>query len=578
MHYLRTGLTLFSALFILSLLVNPLHAQSGDDQSDRTQPRAFQTITGTDQIYFVDQIGLQLLDRQIPAPGYIQDEHFKLGPQDVLSIDISGPLPIIARGLAVNSEGKIFIPVAGNVDINNMSLSEAYEKIEEALARELNEFELNLTVDRPRRVMVNIHGDIPYPGQYIVLAGTRLDAVVYAALTDGSVDPGQLSPRDMEQALMSTRNHSLRNISITRSDGESRVQGDLVRYFRNGDTDANPYLFSGDRVRIERVSETSPVVSVSGAVHSSQQVEFEESDRIGRLIEMAGGYLEEADRERVVIHRTEQRQTSRIELELTEDTRHNFELRPNDRIVIPYLEDDARSYSAWVHGEAIMPGNYPISHEQTTLKDLLETAGGVTSSALAESAYIVRSPVHTRNVRPSTAFNVAELQRTSDQLAQGFEYLQREDQLGTENRVHVDLTNDRELSETIISDGDRLFVPKDHRAVILYGQVNSPGNYAFDESKTVRDYLEKAGGMTIAADTERLFIIKAGSRAWKHPDDTRLQSGDMIFVDRVPYDEFQAARNYDIQLRNLRRSNLQLILTTVSTITAVVTTYVAITR
>ncbi|REL38445.1 hypothetical protein DYD21_00385 [Rhodohalobacter sp. SW132] len=576
MHFYRILLALSSLILLSFLLSKNGNAQNG--QSDRFQPGTFQSIIGSDQIYFVDQVGLQLLDRQIPASDYLEDENFRLGPQDVLSVDISGTVPISARGLAVNSQGQVYIPMVGNVDINNLSISEARDRIESALAEELNEFEVKLTVDRPRRVMVNVHGDIPYPGRYIVPAGTRLDAVVHAALNTGSVDPNQVNPGEVEQALLSSRNYSLRNVSVTRDGGAIRADGDLIRYFRDGDTDSNPYLFSGDQVRIPRVSETSPTISISGAVYSAHQLEYQQADNIERLISMAGGYLEEADQSRVVIHRTEDQQTSRLDLELTDENRQDFELYPNDRVVIPYLEEDARSYSAWVYGEAILPGNFPIQDRQTTLRELLETAGGMTRSALGESAYIVRSPVQTRNVRPSIDFNVAELQRTSDQLAQGFEYLQQEDQLNTENRVHVDLTDPDELEQTVINDGDRLFIPKDFNSVVLYGQVNNPGTYSFNESMGVQDYLQQAGGMTIAADTERVFIIKSGSRAWKNPDETRLQSGDIIYVDRVPYDELQASRSYDIQLRNLRRSNLQLVLTTVSTITAVVTTYVAIRR
>ncbi|CAN5311540.1 SLBB domain-containing protein [soil metagenome] len=578
MYFHRLLLTLCGTFLLLLTLFSAAIAQNQNGDQDRAQPRAFQTIMGTDQIYFVDHIGLQLLDRQLPVSEYLQSEHFKLGPQDVLSVDVAGPVPITARGLPINSQGQVFIPLVGNVDVNNLSLDEAHNRIEEALARELNEFNLKVTIDRPRQVAVLVHGNIPYPGRYIVPAGTRLDAVVYAALIDGTVDPNQVSPNDMEQALLSTRNFSMRNIRITRSGSEYQLEGDLIPYFRIGDVESNPYVYSGDQIRIQRISQTSPTISISGAVHSSREMEYHRSDKIERLLDMAGGYLAEADRNRVVIHRTENRQTSKIELELTDENRNNFELLPNDRIVVPYQEDDARNYSAWIQGEAIMPGNYPIQGEETSVRDLLDTAGGLTPNALAESAYIVRGLVHTRNVRASTSFNVAELQRSSDQLAQGFEYLQMEEQLNTENRVHVNLRDETELNDTMIRHGDRLYIPKDHNAVILYGQVNNPGNYAFNQSMQIDDYLQKAGGMTIAADTERVFVIKAGSRAWKPPSETTIQSGDIIFVDRVPYDEFQAQRNYDIQVRNLRRSNLQLVLTTVSTITAVVTTYVAITR
>lgn len=570
---LLPGFVLFVLLF--STLSSHLFAQQRQNEDQqRAQSPVFQSMTGTDQIYFIDQLGLQLLSVPLPEYDYINNENFRIGPQDALSVDVNGPVPFTARGLVVNSEGKIYIPIAGNVDVNNLTLEQAHVQISEAIAESINEFDLRLTIDRPRPVTVSIHGDIPHPGKYTAPAGTRLDALVYAALTEGIIPYSDSLRVNAGDVINASYRYSIRNIQVNRSGDREPVSGDLIRYYRNGHLDSNPYLYQGDQVTIDRNSATTPTVTISGAVYSDRRVEFKDSDTFELMLKMAGGYLQEADRNRAIVYRN----ADKVELNLSNSDQRNFALEPNDRIIIPYLEDEMQSYTAWVYGEAMMPGIYPIKSEQISLQQLLETAGGLTADALGESAYITRNPVNNRNVRPSTDFTLAEIQRTSDQLAQGFDYLQREERLDPENRVHVDLTNEQVLAETMVSDGDRLYIPKDFKSVILYGQVNNPGTYSFDESKSLEDYLEKAGGMTIAADMERIFVIKAGSRAWKYPEDTSLESGDIIFVDRTPYDELQAARNYDIQLRNLKRSNLQLILTTVTTITAVITTVVAIRR
>lgn len=578
----RSFAGLLSTFFIILVLSSaPLTAQQGQrGEGQSLQPSVFQTVTGTDQIYFIDQLGLQLLSVQLPDYDYINNENFRIGPQDALSVDVTGPVPFTARGLVVNSQGTIYIPIAGNVDVYDMTIDEARSQISEAISEKINEFELKLTIDRPRPVSVSIYGDVPHPGTYTAPAGTRLDALVYAAITEGIIPYTDSLRVRAEDIISSSNRYSIRNINLTRRHNREIITGDLIRYYRNGHIDSNPYLYQGDEVRIERSSVTTPTVTISGAVFTDRRVEFNPSDTFGTLLNMSGGYLQEADRNRAIVYRSASNGTQKIELDLSDDSQHTFgfKLEPNDRIIIPYKENEMRSYTAWVYGEAIMPGIYPIESEQISLEQLLNAAGGLTSDALGESAYITRSPVNNRSVRPSTDFNLAELQRTSDQLTQGFDYLQREERLNPENRVHVDLTKQQILAETMVSDGDRLYIPKDYKSVILYGQVNNPGTYSFDPSTSVKDYLERAGGMTIAADRERVFVIKAGSRSWKYPGETSLQSGDIIFVDRVPYDELQASRNYDIQLRNLKRSNLQLILTTVSTITAVITTVVAIRR
>lgn len=575
-HRLIAGI--FATLLMLFLSCTLLFAQDQEGERQRSQSPAFQSMMGTDQIYFIDQLGLQLLSDQLPEYDYVTNENFRIGPQDALSVDVDGPVPFTARGLVVNSEGKIFVPVAGNVYVNNMTLDEAHTQVSGAIAEKINEFDLRITIDRPRAVSVSIFGDIPHPGKYTAPAGTRLDALVYAAITNGIIPSADSLRVDAQRVLSLSSRYSLRNIRVDRKGNRESAGGDLVRYYRNGHTGSNPYLYQGDEITIERGSVTTPTVTISGAVYTDRRVEYNSSDTFGRLLEMAGGYLQEADSSQAVLYRTTSGETRKLELDLSDSSRMSFELKPNDRIIIPYREDEMRNFTAWVSGEAVMPGIYPIENEQISLNQLLESAGGPTADALGESAYITRNPVNNRNVRPSTDFSLAELQRSSDQLTQGFEYLRNEERLDAENRVHVDLTDPQVLTETMISDGDRLYIPKDYQSVILYGQVNNPGTYAYNESISVQNYLQKAGGATIAADTDRIFIIKAGSRAWKHPDETSVESGDIIFVDRIPYDELQASRSYDIQLRNLRRSNLQLILTTVSTITAVITTVVAIRR
>jgi protein involved in polysaccharide export with SLBB domain len=234
--------------------------------------------------------------------------------------------------------------------------------------------------------------------------------------------------------------------------------------------------------------------------------------------------------------------------------------------------------SAWVYGEAEIPGNFPIDSDDTTLAELIDLAGGLTDRALTNGAYMIRANMSNRGVPSATTLNTAQLMRTSDQVLQGFEYLEMERDLNSDQRMFIDLEDDRQLSQVRITDGDRVYIPTDYQNIVLYGQLNNPGNYPFNSSFRVRDYLDQAGGLSLAADPERIFVIKAGSRAWKQTGETSLESGDMIFVDRTPFDELNAQREYEIQIRNSRRNNAQLVLTAISTIAAAVTTYVAITR
>ena len=87
-----------------------------------------------------------------------------------------------------------------------------------------------------------------------------------------------------------------------------------------------------------------------------------------------------------------------------------------------------------------------------------------------------------------------------------------------------------------------------------------------------------ANGITIAADENRIFVIKAGSRAWYKPVETTLQSGDIIFVDRIPFEDVSTGRSFEVQFQQLKNNRIQLIIAGAGTLASIVTAYVAIRR
>lgn len=575
---------LLSALLITSIIFLPLFAvaqtsSSDEDEGSRQQQRPqfqFQNLPGETQ-YFVDEVGLSFLSDNVPSADYFDRTSYVIGPQDVVTVDIEGPVSLNARALVVNSNGYLFIPFGGSVNVSGLTIEEATEALTEAVSEELNDFDLSMTVQKPRPVTVQVVGDVPYPGRYILPAGSRLDFAIYAALFEGELPTENRNSARYQQQFLSTSNYSLRNITVNRQWLDQTTDGDLIAYFNEGDRTKNPYMYDGDQIRIRTINENTPRISISGAVQSEQELEFRRDDTVQSLLTLSGGYVDGADTTRVILYReTDNGVTSRkINLD---DEPTDLSLQANDRLVVPYRSDVSRSSSAWVYGEATYPGNFPIQNDETTLAELVERAGGTTDEALPNGAYLIRSNMSDRNVASATTLNTQQLMRTSDQVQQGFEYLEMEQELNSDQRMFINLNNREQLQQIRVTDGDRLYIPKDYQNVLLYGQLNNPGNYSFSPDLSVSDYIEKAGGLSIAANPERIFIIKAGSRSWKQPGETSLESGDMIYVDRTPFDELNAQRNYDIQLRNLRQNNIQIILTTISTITAVVTTYVAITR
>ena len=244
-------------------------------------------------------------------------------------------------------------------------------------------------------------------------------------------------------------------------------------------------------------------------------------------------------------------------------------------MVAPFGDEFDASASAWVYGEVSIPGNFPVESGSTTALELLQTAGGLSPEALPAAAYLVRSGGQ-KNEIPNQ-FNADLMKRTSDQYLQGLEYLDAETRL-SKNKVYIDLSDDSQLQGLKIFDGDRLYIPKDDQTIFVFGQVNNPGYFGYSGTKTVNEYITQAGGFALSADKDRIFILKAGNATWFKVGDTDLSSGDKIFIDRQPVEELNAKRAYDIQKQQLRNQRTQLIMTAITTITGIITTYVAVRR
>lgn len=611
-----------SLLLILAFLFSPLLANPSDAQQRSDQNRLFSVSSGDDpgRFHHVDELGIRL------ATGWLYHssldiETYRLNPGDLLSITLEGNVSGTIRGLRVNSQGSVVIPEAGVISVANMLFSEAQERIAGKMAEIFPDTRATLTLEQPRTIQVHVVGNIPFSGPQLVFAQTRLDQAVYRAFFQVKVpqmqepvdrdidDPVEVS--DIDRALAPTgmldnrypqeflqqNRFALRNILINRADG-SKVTADLIHYLKTGALESNPMVKQGDIISITRFHEYNPRVSISGAVHESIELEYREDDTIDRLVQIAGGTTFDAAEDLVKVLRLHDQQVQELHLTSPEEIA-SFSLSPNDRVIIPYDRDKRTTQSVEVYGEALLTGRFPIKEGTTTLYDLLGMAGGLTERALVQSAYISRSrpgkteygkddelsqtetkshvllPNSRFGFRPS--FNDSRLLRTSDQFLKDFDYLSIEHKL-IRDHVPVDLLNDDQMREILLFDGDRLHIPRDDGTIFVFGQVNNPGYYTFREGMSVSDYINNAGNFALAAMEDRVFIIKSGTYSWHKADQTTLESGDLIFVDRTPYDELQFSREYELRQQELRNSRIQLVLAGIATVASVITTYIAVTR
>ncbi len=568
-------LTALSLLFVLIIGLLPSGLEAQDNERRRSMQ--IQMSPEIESNLFFDELGLEMTLARFHET-YLDIDTYELGPGDLLGLTLKGNVSGIFRGMRVNSHGAILIPRVGSVKVDGLLFDEARELIESKVQEELPGTSISLTLEHPRNLKVNVVGNVPFTGPQIVLAQTRVDQAVYHSFFEPVADDLEdeiMLANKYPQEFIESNQYAIRNIVINRKDG-SQVTADLYRYLKTGDESANPVVKEGDIINIQELHEHNPRVSVSGGVNQDLELEYRSDDTIDRLIKMAGGPTYDAAEDYIRVSRVTEEGARDIVLDDSASIA-GFDLQPNDRVIIPYDRDKRRTENVQVFGEANYTGRFSIKDGETTLYELMEKTGGLTSMALPQAAYLMRTQPGRTEYGIRHAFDPRALTRTSDQVMQGFEYLDLEAQL-IRNRVYIDLTDEDQLKDVTLYHGDRLHIPKNEGTVFVFGQVNQPGYYNFDEDKSSSDFISKAGGFALSAEEDRVFVIKAQTNSWHRPDDTIIEPGDLIFVDREPFDELQAARTYDMQKRAQRNSNIQLVMTGLTTITSIITAYIAVTR
>lgn len=562
-------LLLSFASFLLLLNTGVKAQQNGQVTNPPTSNFNLNFNPFTAGYYYLDALSARSGDQFFMSDGEIDINEYLLGPNDLITVSLQGTESIVLRALLINPQGDIILPMLGAVKVANQTIAEAQKTIDQKANNIFKAPNTRISLERARPLSIQVTGGVEFPGKHVVPPFSRVDAAIYQAVNGNSIETTESG--SLGNLLNTSGSFSLRNITIDHRDGTTDT-ADLIAYFKAGESHKNPILKYGDQISVSRLSNKAPRVSISGAVLDANEFEYSSSDTPELLVRIAGGFKPEADTSKLFVFRNENGTQQKIEV-LREDW-SSFDILPNDRLIVPADQGLKSSSSAWVYGEVVTPGNFPIENGETTALELLTISGNLTDRALPSASYLIRAGSQENEI--PNEYNTELLKRTSDQLAQGFDYLDLETKL-SQNKVYIDISDEEQLAGVKIYDGDRMYIPRDEQTVFVFGQVNNPGYYPFTETdQTVGDYINRAGGFALSANEERTFIIKAGSSTWYRPNETQIKSGDRIFVDREPYDELNAQRTYEVQKEQIKNTRIQLILTGISTITGIITTYVAI--
>jgi len=117
----------------------------------------------------------------VPVQAVTTDASYKIGPQDVLRVDVWKETEI-SRLVPVRPDGKISLPLLNDVQASGLTAMELAGNITEGLKKFINNPQVTVTVTEINSRRVYVTGEVTRPGAYPLLPNmTALQALTSAA-------------------------------------------------------------------------------------------------------------------------------------------------------------------------------------------------------------------------------------------------------------------------------------------------------------------------------------------------------------------------------------------------------------
>lgn len=381
--------------------------------------------------------------------------NYVLGPGDELQIIVYGMQEFYANPM-VNKEGKINIPVVGQLMVSGVNFEAAKTMIKKSCSRiygSLNSGQSNISisVSKFRTVHVTIIG-AKKPGNYAV---SSLSTVFNALHVAGGPDD----------------NGSYRNIELIRNNKVVR-KIDIYKFLMNGDQSDNLNLQDNDLIRVP-VYENR--VKIEGKVKRPGIFELQANETFQDLLRYCSGFDESAYKANIKLVRNTDKELKIMDL--NEESYKTYKPSSGDVFKVAEILNRFENKVS-VKGSVFRPDDYAFE-EGTTIADLIKKADGLTEDAFLDRALLIREKEDL--TKEIVNLNLNEVLKGSGNLA-----LRKNDEL-------------------IITS---IFDLQDNYAVTIGGQIRKGGTFPYIEKLTLFDLIIQAGGFTEAASS-RVEISRA---------------------------------------------------------------------
>lgn len=353
---------------------------------------------------------------------------------------------------------------------------------------------------KPKNI-VTIYGAVQRPDIYTRTEGMRFSDLLF--ISGG--------------ALKGT--HEVAELARVADNGEILIKTVDIKALGAGDLSQDILLENEDVISVRRQGEfpeAMPTVTIGGEVKYPGSYVLKRNERLGDLIKRAGGLTDNAHPEASIIRRnidymilSEQKKDIDQVKKVIEDL--------NQR---QYQREAARSLLTEQKREKTEEAN---TKENSSEIPLLGASG---LSETDETSFALSIPGQIQSA-VSSVENITELQYTLVTPARKISTLAPSDRLVLDLRKAIDTPGS--VNDIILKDGDDIMIPPKPDSISVTGAVFKQLAHVYVKDMKINDYIRMAGGYSIDADKESVYVVKAEGVVVKG-EKTKLSPGDVIVV------------------------------------------------
>ena len=258
-------------------------------------------------------------------------------------------------------------------------------------------------------------------------------------------------------------------------------------------------------------------IEVFGEVARPGKYIYADNMTLEDLVIQAGGLLESASTVKVdVSRRIKNNQGTEAPAQIGEmfsfalkdgfvvDGTPGFILEPYDQVYVRKSPGYQKQANVTIEGEILYEGTYSLTNKSERLTELVQKAGGITKFAYARGAKLMRKANEEELKRMKEVIDMMKRESPSpnDTLS-----LKVDSVFSVGIDLQKALMHPGSDADVVLREGDRLIVPEMVNTVKINGAVMMPNTVSYQQGKSVKYYINQAGGLSNNARKTKAFVI-----------------------------------------------------------------------